>query len=90
VLDSEYSIGLFGNLIVGGLVGIGIDLSTGAAHHYPNTAAMQFIPLKDGSPAKGEPAAAAQVASRAPCSPEDLELARLADESHFRVRLVCD
>lgn len=90
VLDSDYSLGLFGNVIIGGLLGIGIDLASGAAHQYPSTAAMQIIPSKDNSSPKGDPASLVQVAARPPCTPEDLELARAAEEAHFRVRLVCD
>jgi hypothetical protein len=82
-LESDYSMGLFGNVIIGGAIGVGVDYATGAANKYPSTANVQFVPL--------EPAAATvQIASRPLCTPADQELARLAEENHYSVRLICD
>jgi len=82
-LESGYSLGTFGNLILGGAVGWGIDSATGADNMYPRTANVQFIPLSGD--------AAAQIApSHTVCTPEDQELARVAQENHYSVRLVCN
>jgi hypothetical protein len=84
VLESGYGIGVFGNAIVGGLVGAAIDVYDGAAYKYPGSAAVQF------TPAKIDPASVAPVAVRSLCTPEDLELARAAQENHYSVRMMCD
>lgn len=88
-LESDPSLGLFGNVIIGGAIGVGIDYATGAANKYPGTANVKFVPL--------DPAAttAAQVAgidrpAGSLCTPEDLELANLAQRNNGAVRLICN
>ena len=49
-LHSGVEGGTFGNLIlVGGLVGLGIDGATGADNHYPETAAITMLPAANGA-----------------------------------------
>ena len=41
--------GLAGNVLIGGVVGIGVDAVSGAAlEHYPNPVAATLVPLKKG------------------------------------------
>ena len=87
-LESDPSLGLFGNAIIGGAIGVGIDYATGAANKYPGTTNVAFVPLDPAS------ASAAQIASNGRpagslCTPEDLELASLAQRNNGAVRLVC-
>jgi hypothetical protein len=82
-LESGYGIGTFGNIILGGAVGWGIDSASGADNKYPSTANVQFVPLTDNA------AWSAQLASRPLCTPEEQDRALLADQKQYRVRLVC-
>ncbi len=59
-LESGYGAGTFGNIILGGVIGWGIDSATGADNKYPTTANVQFVPVAAPAPA---PAAAAPPAS---------------------------
>jgi hypothetical protein len=54
-LESGYGAGTFGNIILGGVIGWGIDSATGADNKYPGTATVQFIPA--GTPSAPSPAA---------------------------------
>jgi hypothetical protein len=82
-LESGYGIGTFGNAILGGAIGWGIDSATGADNKYPSTANVQFIPLEGD--------AAALAATRSLCTPEDQELARLSEQNPYAaVRMVCN
>jgi hypothetical protein len=83
-LESDPSLGLFGNAIIGGLIGVGIDYATGAANKYPNSA---FVPLAAMDPATSS---ATQLVARSLCTPEDRAVAQLAQENHYSVRLNCD
>ncbi len=42
----------FGNILFGGLIGAGVDMSTGAAYDYPNpiTIELQPVVIKQGAP----------------------------------------
>jgi hypothetical protein len=55
-LKSGYGAGTFGNIILGGVIGWGIDSATGADNKYPSTANVQFIPVGQ-APAAATPAA---------------------------------
>jgi hypothetical protein len=44
-LESGYGAGSFGNIILGGLIGWGIDEATGAVNKYPSTAQISFVPV---------------------------------------------
>ncbi|GGB08541.1 hypothetical protein GCM10011491_40700 [Brucella endophytica] len=45
--------GLAGNVLVGGVIGVGVDAATGAAlDHYPNPAHIELVPLEKSAPAK--------------------------------------
>lgn len=48
-LDSGIATGTFGNLILGGAIGWGIDSATGADNRYPDSVNMVMVPLKDVS-----------------------------------------
>ena len=66
-LESGYGAGTFGNIILGGVIGWGIDEATGAVNKYPTSAKVQFVPL-GGVPAAG-PAAARTAAPIAQTPP---------------------
>lgn len=83
-LESGYGIGTFGNLILGGAIGWGIDSATGADNKYPSTANVQFLPMDPAT------VSAMQLTGRSLCTPEDQELARLAEQNRASVRLICD
>jgi hypothetical protein len=60
--------GFAGNVLVGGVIGMGVDAATGAAlDHYPNPAHMELKPLDKGTPKpprKARPNAAPKVAQK--------------------------
>lgn len=53
VLASGVEVMSAGNLIVGGVVGIGIDAASGAMHKYPDEIMMVAIPGCGGGPRRG-------------------------------------
>ncbi len=59
-LESGYGAGTFGNIILGGVIGWGIDEATGAANKYPSTANVRFVPLGYSAPAAPPPSPAPQ------------------------------
>src|SRR4051794_31282694 len=83
-LESDPSLGLFGNAIIGGVIGVGIDYATGAANKYPNSALVPLAPMEPGT------VSATQLQARALCKPEDRAVAQLAAENHYSVQLNCD
>ena len=83
-LESDPSLGLFGNAIIGGAIGVGIDYATGAANKYPSSA---MVPLALAEPGT---VSATRLEARSLCTPEDRALAQLAAENHYSVRLNCD
>jgi len=44
-LESGYGAGTFGNIILGGVIGWGIDSATGADNKYPSSAQVNFVAL---------------------------------------------
>lgn len=63
--------GVAGNVLVGGIVGIGVDAVTGAAHdHTPNpvSVVLEPIPTRGGPPAERRPRQPPAAASPAPPS----------------------
>ena len=82
-LESGYGIGTFGNIILGGAVGWGIDSATGADNKYPSTANVQFVPLTDNA------AWSAQLASRPLCTPDEQDRAVLDEQKKTSVRFAC-
>ena len=67
-LESGYGAGTFGNIILGGVIGWGIDEATGAVNKYPSTAQITFVPV--GSPTPTAPVPPAPVPqTSAPQSP---------------------
>jgi hypothetical protein len=50
-LESGYGAGTFGNIILGGVIGWGIDSATGADNKYPSTAQVNFVPVAAAPPA---------------------------------------
>jgi hypothetical protein len=104
-LESGYGAGTFGNIILGGAIGWGIDSATGADNKYPSSAVVQFIPAAttpntapplstaDNSPAiRLEPAAATAVAGPAPhpCTHDEQVQARIAKENGYTAGPRCD
>jgi hypothetical protein len=83
-LESGYGIGTFGNAIIGGAIGWGIDSSLGADNKYPSRADVKFVPLN------GSAAAATLFAGRLLCTQEEQELARRSAENYATIRLICD
>lgn len=61
--------GFAGNVLVGGVIGMGVDAATGAAlDHYPNPAHIDLKPL-GVAPAKSKSAAPKKAATGAPAKP---------------------
>jgi len=92
-LESGPSIGLFGNLLIGGVIGVGIDVATGGAYKYPSSADLQFVPLQGDAAAQValEGNEATQLAARSLCTSEDWKLARLSEQNPYAaVRMVCN
>jgi predicted small secreted protein len=83
-LESGYGIGVFGNAIIGGAIGWGIDSATGADNKYPNSALVPLAPMEPGT------VSATQLQARSLCTPEDRAVAQLAAENHYSVQLNCD
>ncbi len=51
-MSGEGGVGLAGNILVGGIIGVGVDAATGAAlDHYPNPVLMALEPLDAANPA---------------------------------------
>jgi hypothetical protein len=44
----------FGNILVGGLIGAAVDMSSGAAYQYPSTITIALTPTQGGSEAQGQ------------------------------------
>lgn len=55
----------FGNILFGGVIGAGVDMSTGAAYDYPDVITVQLGKVATLAP----PAAAASAAAPAPAAP---------------------
>jgi len=87
-LESDPSLGLFGNAIIGGLIGVGIDYATGAANKYPNSALVPLAPVEGG--ASFSTVSATQLQARTLCTNEDRAVAQLAAQNHYSVQLACD
>ena len=48
--------GFAGNVLVGGVIGMGVDAATGATlEHYPNPVVIALEPIQSPTPAKGGP-----------------------------------
>lgn len=56
-LKSGIATGTYGNLILGGAIGWGIDSAVGADNEYPSTAMVTFVPA-NGAPPAAQPAPA--------------------------------
>lgn len=55
-LESGYGAGTFGNILLGGVIGWGIDSATGADNKYPSTAYVQFVaPLQQTAAPQAAP-----------------------------------
>lgn len=48
IIPSSFQGWTVGNILLGGVIGIGVDSATGALHEYPNTFQVPMLP--DGSP----------------------------------------
>jgi len=59
-MDSRFEAMTAGNLILGGLIGIGVDAASGAMNHYGKTAQITLVPV---APAAAAMPAAAPVAA---------------------------
>jgi len=49
VIASEVEPWVFGNIILGGLIGVGVDWATGAIHQYPDTLSVTMSPAAQPS-----------------------------------------
>ncbi len=62
--------GFAGNVLLGGVIGMGVDAATGATlEHYPNPVMMEMVPLRKGEPPrvlKQEPPVPAPAADTGP------------------------
>ena len=45
IISSEIEVMTAGNLVVGGVIGLGVDAATGAMHKYDNAAQIHMTPL---------------------------------------------
>jgi len=66
-LESGYGAGTFGNILLGGVIGWGIDSATGADNKYPSSAQVQFVPI-GAVPPPAPPAPAIKPPTLAPNS----------------------
>jgi len=64
-LESGYGVGTFGNIILGGVIGWGIDEASGAANKYPSTADIKFVPAPATAAAPAPAPSAAPAATPA-------------------------
>jgi len=48
-LDSEFEAMTFGNIIFGGIIGVGVDAASGAMHEYPPLVTITLIPAEFAS-----------------------------------------
>src|SRR4051812_23759261 len=87
-LESDPSLGLFGNAIIGGVIGVGIDYATGAANKYPNSAFVPMVAAEGG--ASFGVVSATQLQARTLCTNEDRAVAELARQNNYSVQLNCD
>ena len=69
-IPSHFNGATAGNILAGGVIGLGIDAATGANYNYPTEFAVTMMP-NDPAPAPPEPAAApaAPASSSAPAKP---------------------
>ena len=56
----------FGNILFGGVIGVGVDVATGAAYDYPEVIAVSLTPLGGNDPAPVPPEPIAPAAPAAP------------------------
>ena len=55
-IPSDFQGWTLGNLILGGIIGVGVDASTGAMNEYPNAFAVPMTPLPTAAPMPSLPA----------------------------------
>lgn len=65
-IPSSFEGWTLGNIIFGGVIGVGIDASTGAMNEYPNAFQVPMVPV--GEPASAAPATPAAAPSGSPTS----------------------
>jgi hypothetical protein len=75
----------YGNIVLGGAVGWGVDSSIGADNRYDSVVNVSMVP---GSAT--QVAGIGKPMGRSLCTPEDLQLANLAQQNNYGVRLKCD
>jgi len=61
VISSSFEAWTAGNLVFGGVVGLGVDAATGAINEYPNSYQLPMVPLVPAPPPHGAPHAGAPV-----------------------------
>jgi hypothetical protein len=77
--------GFAGNVLVGGIVGMGVDAATGATlEHYPNPVTAALVPLRPGAPQRGR-GKPPPVAVRPAGPPEQAPVAMPAADAGVRV-----
>jgi len=81
-LHSGIATGVYGNLIVGGLTGWGIDSATGADNEYPTTVSLNMYPSSSDAAAPLQPAPA-------PCTKEQADARLLAYQEGFHFAVPC-
>jgi len=80
-LHSGISMGVYGNIIAGGLTGWGIDSAMGADNEYPTTISLNMQPLPQGEDAPQGPPS--------PCTREQADLRLLAYQQGYRFAANC-
>lgn len=66
-LDSSANLNVWGNILVGGIIGYVVDRQTGAGFDYPSTVAIALRPLgTSAAPTAGTPAARTTATDTAP------------------------
>ena len=63
--ESDFAGATAGNILLGGIIGVGIDAATGAANKYDGDVAIVLEPLPAAAPATVTPAVAAPVGAAA-------------------------
>jgi hypothetical protein len=77
-LHSGIAIGVYGNIIAGGLTGWGVDSMTGADNEYPTTISLNMRPLP------GDASVAPTQLPPSPCTKEQSDLRLLAHQQGYR------
>lgn len=87
VIPSGFNAWTLGNILIGGLIGLGVDAATGAINQYPSSFQVPMTPVVARAPET------VPMASAFPCSPQEvsqeLAVAKSVRESGFQYHARC-